>query len=221
MQERDVSHADAIAHTDDARVGDDGLELRGAEIVHAQVDRRDAHAHVGGAAPDGSPAGSVGERAQDAAVERGAKRIADELVTERDFEARVPLLELDELHAEHPVERDAGLHEFFERVEVHGGSASAREELIVDPPLLPVGEDDEALPGRDLLDDAGVAVAVGPLHEDVRADGVRRGERGVRRGRIGRGLERRRLPRQRKLRSSRRDARRTGRHGVAARAVGG
>jgi len=127
MKEADIDDAHAIAHPDHARVGHDELEARGAEVVHAQVDGRDARAQIIDAGPHRGAPGRVGERAQHAAVKRGAKGIAHQLVAKRNLEARVPLLERDQLDAEHAVERDPRLHELLERGEVdHWVSAGSR-----------------------------------------------------------------------------------------------
>ena len=119
------------------------------------------------AGPHRGAAGGVGERGEHAAVERGPHRIADELVAEGHLEPREALADLGELDAEVAVEGDELLHHLTQDFGGHGGSHAGATYCMLDPVVLSVREDDEALRAAHLLHGAGIALSVRPRDGDA------------------------------------------------------
>ena len=119
MEQGYLGHSDPIANPKHLA---EAAQLFGApwpEVVDSQIHGRDPVLLTDGA-PDRTSAAGVGDRAQNAPVDRRPVRVADQLGSEGDSEERLSRLKLDDLDPEHPVEGDPLEEELPDPVEVWG-----------------------------------------------------------------------------------------------------
>ena len=94
------------------------LKFAGLEDIESRM-RRTPNSALFCAAPHGAAARGVGQGRDDAAVDGLADGIPDELRPEGDLETDVTAVDLDDLHAEQPVEGDELLGHLADDREVH------------------------------------------------------------------------------------------------------
>src|SRR5262249_8388864 len=102
----DIDDGDAVADAHHLRFGDQLRRAGGRQVVDPQVDGGDAvvEAHLG---PRAQAATGIDQRRDHAAVQRRARRIADELLAERQAQPREAAARLVDTDAELAVEGDA------------------------------------------------------------------------------------------------------------------